>query len=328
MTTGPQTRTKRRIPLTRRAALLLMVGLGMGGCTYSLDFGNADFVPSCGYGVAAGLGNPDFSYVCPATAPAPTLTDAGAPNIELTFSSDPQCALFDSLRAFGLSSFGMPTVAVGEAFRIEYDGDAGPDASTPPLPAEPAVDSVAHQTAEGWVIQQPGYLGFVARQGADVLAFTHVLAREAESIGFASRDLDGGPPAGAPLDASPGAFSAVVGVPARILAYPRADDGTLLAGSLSCVFASGEPSRLTVTSEGVVAKLSPLAPGSVTLTATCLGMQGTAVIQITGAAPALDGGSADGGDDDDTSDADDVDATTDANDASDAQDVNDAKESP
>ncbi len=127
------------------------------------------------------------------------------------------------------------------------------------------------------MIQQPGHLGFVARQGTEVLAFTHVLAREAASIGFWSFDLDGGPPVGAPFGGSAATFNAVVGVPARILANPRADDGTLLGGSLACAFASAEPGRLTVTSEGIVAEVSPLAPGAVTLTATCLGMQGTAV---------------------------------------------------
>jgi hypothetical protein len=310
-----------------------MVGLGMGGCTYSLDWGDPDFVPSCGAAFPGGGGNPDFSYVCAASAPAaPTPTDAGPPNVELTFSSDPQCALYDSLRALGFSALGVPTVAVGEPFRIEYDGDAGPDASIPPVPAEPAVDSLAHETAEGWVIQQPGYLGFVARQGTEVIAFTHVLAREATSIGFASRDLDGGPPLGAPLDASPGTFNAVVGVPARLLAYPRADDGTLLGGSLACAFASAEPDRLTVTSEGVVAQISPLAPGAVTLTATCLGMQGRALVHITGATPSLDGGSAgdanddDAGDVDATSDTNDVDATSGTMDAGDARAVNDASD--
>ncbi len=131
--------------------LLLMAGLGMGGCTYSLDWGNPDYVPSCGAAFPGGGGNPDFSYVCPTGTPAaPTMPEpaesrGGEPSARI-----PQCALYDSLRALGFSAFGVPTVAVGEPFRIEYDdGDAGPDASDPPVPAEPAVDGLAHETAEG-----------------------------------------------------------------------------------------------------------------------------------------------------------------------------------
>jgi hypothetical protein len=323
--TTVSTRTRRRRAPTRRALLLVALGAGIAGCVGSEDWTGIDFsaaVPSCDYPLGGGS-SAGFTYVCPASASdggsalaaaAAAVLDGGAYSLTLSAGSDPACVLGTP------EVLGVPTVAVGAAFQIAYDGDPSADASAPSITATPAVDSLVRKTDEGWMITQPGYVGFVAYQGMEIAAFTHVLAREATWISFFSSDRTGALPlGGVAMDAAATTFDAMVNVPAKILAAPVTEDGALLAGTLDCTFVSEDTQRLAVVPEGVVAEVVPLLPGDVTLTATCLGLSGTATIHVTDGTTAADAGEAEA-----ATDAEDATDAAPPHDASTLQDVDDA----
>jgi hypothetical protein len=218
-----------------------------------------------------------FVYVCDAGA------DGGAAN-----TNDPACA--DPTSFLETTSLGaLPQVAAGEPFQIEYTTGES-DGSVATLPAEPAVVTLAEQTATGWVLSQPGYLGFLARQGSDVLAFTHVYARRAVAVDLVSTSA--GTVQYFSGDGSAVAFEATTGTPASLLAVPTAADGTPLAGGFGCTFASSDATLLALTAVTPIrASVLPLAPGSATLTATCGAMSASVRFAIDagdGAATDLD----------------------------------------
>jgi hypothetical protein len=285
---------RRRPVSTRRAVLLLLT---FAGCDSALDW-EPDFTlsppsgASCGAGWGGGPSSvSSFQYVCPTPE-----SDAGLPLDAsaldyLVPGSDPACAL-----GIYLAVEGIPTVAVGEPFQLEYDEAEWGDAAAPMLPVEPAVATLARSSEAGVALLQPGYLAFFARQGSQVFDVTHVLARAATSLGLLS-GLPGGPSLGVLPDAGVITYQATVGSSAQLLAYPQADDGTLLGGAVTCTFASSDPQVLAVQAEGVVAHLAPLAAGEATLTAACGGMQAMAVVSVTGTAANVDAAAADARDD-------------------------------
>jgi len=290
------------IPRWRRP-LLLLVTLGACGPVGTFDLFpagsfNLSLPPgTCGIGPALGVPSDGFSYVCPALPDggldSDAASDAGA---VLPYESDPYCALVAEVmsnprigvsEALFLQLYGIPTVAVGAPFQLAYeDPEAG--APTPSITVAAAVPADVQSNQAGLSITVPGSLGFLAWQGADVAAYTHILARSPVSLGlspassFVAADhgyvgTDGS--AATPLVLSAGSIESVV-------AFAEADDGTMLAGgSPACTFESSAPQLLSVQGRGVVAVLMALAGGDVTLSAQCGLLDGSIGVQITG--PAL-----------------------------------------
>jgi len=211
----------------------------------------------------------------------------------VTSGSDIACV--DPLRVFGLFGYALPTVAVGAPFELGY---ASPeDASGAVLTPQPAAGAFVRSTPQGFSAELAS-TGFVVWQGSEVLDFTNVTARPLALLGF----LD---PSAVPMamaqDAGPVRYQATAGVPATLIVLPEASDGTTLAGSMECAFASSDPERLWIAGQGIVAHLAPLADGTVTVTATCMGIRAQVEVDITAAGAPPDAGEPTDGPGDDTS---------------------------
>jgi len=267
-------------------------GGGGGGSTNATAYTGCDYGPSqlgssgCDYGPGLGSGpSGGFTYVCPPAPDGGTWFLAGDAESDalLPTEMDPYCAflaqdppLTSALELF----YGLPNVAVGESFLLQYETDAGG-----PVAIAPAVPSEIQTTAAGVAITQPGYLAFVAWQGTAVAGFTNLLARNATALAL-SRSFTFGTDGAAP---SPIALDA--GSLASLVAFPTADDGTLLAGaSPACTFVSSAPEIVSVQARGVVAVLTPLASGVTTLSAQCGALSGWVTLQISGAVASDDAG--------------------------------------
>jgi hypothetical protein len=136
-------------------------------------------------------------------------------------------------------------------------------------------------TPAGVSITQPGYLAFLAWQGADVANYAHILARNPVSLGLSYacglEPTDGAAVAPLALDA---------GSVEWVIAFPEADDGTMLAGgSPACTFSSSAPELLSVQGRGVIGVVTPLAGATVTLSARCGALAGAVAVQIAGPPP-------------------------------------------
>jgi hypothetical protein len=261
---------------------------GAGGTSYG----------SCGAGPGAGakfaldptLAN-GFSYICPSSEDGGAALADAAPNGDglPAFESDPYCAMFVQSAAATsaeqrllLELLSVPAVAAGAPFHMVYDAESADGGPPPVTTVAAAVPADLQITPAGFVIPQPGYLALLAWQGSEVAAFTHVLARQPVALGIA---------AGFPVVRGPDASAALplvldAGSLASVVAYPEADDGTLLAGqSPPCTFESSAPQLLSVQGQGVVALLTPRAGGSATLAAQCGGLSGSIAVQIAGSLP-------------------------------------------
>lgn len=213
------------------------------------------------------LGQGNFTYVCPpGEATDPPLP---SPDAHCAESSDPS----------------IPPVAVGAPFQLEVN--QGMSAAP-----QPAVASLAQSTPQGWSISQAGWLGFVAWSGSDVLDFTHVAAEPVAALQFDSMAPGGPVPVGGAL---------------TLGALPIAADGSVLGGVIACTFAASDASVVSVTGSGNrFARVTALAAGTATVTASCLGAQAQMTL-LVGASDALEAGPGDaegagGGDDDALSD--------------------------
>jgi hypothetical protein len=242
MRRGLQSRARRhgRVTLLLVASACVDGAGGSGGCSSPTPLDGA-------------LGQGNFTYVCPAgDATDPSLPSADAHCAE---SSDPT----------------IPPVAVGAPFQLQVNqGSSGAP--------QPAVASLAQSTPQGWSITQPGWLGFVAWSGSDVLDFTHVGAEPVAALRFDSRAPTGPVPVGATL---------TLGV------LPIAADGSVLGGVLACTFVASDPGVLAVSSTGNrFARVTARAVGAARLTASCLGAQAQIAL-VVAASDALDGGPGD-----------------------------------
>ena len=189
-------------------------------------------IAAAGCGENEGLGRGTFSYVCPAADPA----DPSAP------SPDAACGSSTASLA------NLPEVAVAAPFSLQYS-------QSTTGPPRPAVASLATSTAQGWSFTQPGWLGFVAWSGSDVVDFTHV---HAEPI--ASLRLE--PAVNAPLS---------VGTAVHIAATPLDARGAVLGGAIACTFTASGTGVVSIQSSGRAARVVPLAAGEATLAAACAG---------------------------------------------------------
>jgi hypothetical protein len=270
-------------------------GSGCGGdssgSTSAAAYTGCDYGPiqlnssGCGVGPGFAAGGGGFVYVCPAVPDGGTWFVAGEAGGDalLPSETDPYCAFLaqDPPLASALDAiYGLPTVAVGESFLLDYETDAG----GPSIIIAPATPSEIQTSDGGVAITQPGYLAFVAWQGAAVAAFTNVLARNATALALATSfpiPVDGG--------AVPSPIALDGGALTSLVAFPTADDGTMLAGaSPACTFVSSAPQIVSVRARGVVALLTPLADGEATLSARCGALSGTVTLQVSGAAPGDD----------------------------------------
>jgi hypothetical protein len=225
-----------------------------------------------------------FRHVCPVSTniDGGTAADAATDDDGGTYGAAPPNASV-VVRPYGsdidcvVPSLAYPaTIAVGAPFRLEYVSLE--DASAPPQPVVPAIQSLTELDADGYRAFLP-QTSFVVWQGPQMLDFIDVAARPALSLGlFRPGDIDA---ATALADASAYWFyEGAIGVAMTVIAYPRSADGVPLGGSMSCTFTSSDPGLLTVTGQGIVAQVTPLTVGETTLTASCMGM--TSVAQILG----------------------------------------------
>jgi hypothetical protein len=207
-------------------------------------------------------------------------------------------------------------VAVGAPFRLVettqtiLDEDAGTE-----VVALPVVPSVATSTPRGWVMNEPGPLGFIVSSDAGVIDATNVLAMPIASLRWL-REVGAGPLDGLGTDASADDASSTIAIDASagdeiaLLLIPQGADGLGLAGSIGCTFASSDPARLTVRATGHGAVADALGVGTVSLTATCAGVTGQATITIADGDAGDDASDGDGTSDDGNA-SDDGDATGD-----------------
>jgi hypothetical protein len=212
-------------------------------------------VAACGSASSnGGLGQGHFAYVCPTAV-------AGQPN------PDAFCE--------ATADVPIPDVAVGAAFRLSYtsSGTGGP---------QPAVASLAQSVADGWVLLQPGWLGFVAWSGSDVADFTHVHGQPVASLRW---------------QADPSALPLAVGETTNVAIVPVGADGSTLGGQMGCTFAASDPSVASVVASGRSAVLTAVAPGTATLEASCLGATLSAVVRVTSSGATMESGVVDEGGD-------------------------------
>jgi hypothetical protein len=134
------------------------------------------------------------------------------------------------------------------------------------------VASLAVASPSGWATTQPGWLGFIAWSGSDVLDFTHV---HAESI--ASVRLD--PAVTMPL---------VTGSITFVAATPLDQSGAVLGGALPCTFSDSNSAPLLLGGTGRVARLLARASGETMLSVDCLGAKAQVAIQVVGEQPSGD----------------------------------------
>jgi hypothetical protein len=215
---------------TRRRAALLVAFASLSGC-----------------GQNEGPGKGAFSYVCP----APVAADPLAPSL------DAACG------PHGDSLASIPEVAVSAPFSLQY---SEPTTGAP----RPAVASRAMSTSQGWSLIQPGWLGFIAWSGSDVVDFTHV---HAETV--ATLRLE--PDVTAPLS---------VGTTIHVAATPLDAAGAVLGGAIPCTFVSLNPAVVSVAGAGRVARAFAKAAGEATLSAACLGTGAQVTVQVAGPQPA------------------------------------------
>ena len=197
-----------------------------------------------------GLGQGTFSYACP----GPDTVNPATP------SPDAFCA------STALASLGsIPDVAVGAPFSLQFSPSSG---EAP----RPAVSSLAVSTPDGWSLTQPGWLGFLAWSGSDVVDFTHVHAQAITSLRI-EPDLTTTPVTTA--------FAADLSV------TPLGADGGVLGGAIRCTFTTSDPRVLSVKSlSGRVARVEALATGQATIAAACLGAATQITLQVSGSADA------------------------------------------
>jgi hypothetical protein len=200
---------------------------------------------ACGQNEGPGKGA--FSYVCPAPDPA----DPAAPSLDAACGPD------------GASLASLPEVAVSAPFSLRYS-------ETTTGPPRPAVASRATSTSQGWSLIQPGWLGFIAWSGSDVVDFTHV---HAEAI--ATLRLE--PDLTAPLS---------MGTAIDVAATPLDAAGAVLGGEIPCTFVSSNPAVLSVAGTGRVARAVAQVTGEATLSAECLGIGAQVTVPVVGPQPA------------------------------------------
>jgi hypothetical protein len=198
----------------------------------------------------------------------------------------PAFAIFARKRDF----YGLD-VAVGAALGID-DAPPAPDdeAGTSPPELRAAVPALLASSPNGWIAFAPGWLGLLLWRDDRVVDFTHVHAHAVASIGlytpwhrYGSAGGDSLQPAPTPNGSGyvPPYVAWLAGETiATVVAYPRAADGTALAGSMDCVFASSDTSVLRVDSAGIVAHVTLAAPGTATLTTACFGLLATAQVEV------------------------------------------------
>jgi hypothetical protein len=180
---------------------------------------------------------------------------------------------------------GVPMVAVGAPFKLEHV-DWLDALSMTHRPAQPIAAGFADADPDGFKVHMPA-TAFVVWDGADIIDSTVVFGRVARSVGLFSPDFDQTAYEGP--DAGRRSYAATRGAPFTVIAYVRSAELFPLAGSISCDFASADPERLAVEAQGIVATLTPLEEGEVTVTATCLGLTSAIQVQI-GAPPPDDSG--------------------------------------
>jgi hypothetical protein len=178
--------------------------------------------------------------------PAPDSANPLAP------SPDAQCG------AGATGEGSLPDVAVGASFSLQFNQTA---TGSP----RPAVASLAQSTPEGWSLTQPGWLGFVAWSGSDVVDFTHIRGQAIASLRL-EPDLT------TPLP---------VGFLSDVAATPFGADETILGGAIACTFTSSDPGVVSLRGQsGRVAHIAALAAGDATLTASCMGAQTAVTLHV------------------------------------------------
>jgi hypothetical protein len=320
-------RSRTRFP--RIACLVyLLIGCGPEDCTPTLgtSYGSDGYSGGCEYtsgpssggceatplhpGTIGALGNGAFQYVCPSdpnpdawcmaqgvlwrtvvdeqsdgSAEAGDASDDAGP-LDPTLGALTAIARKDGGLPFALSveasiEASIPDVLMGAAFQLSYTPFAG-DAGT--LTPAPVLASLAESTGGGSALKDNVWAAYTVMEGPAMLDYIHVHARPMASLDVVIGGFD------RPVLA--------VGRPAPVVAFPLAVDGSMLAGSIACTFASSDESIATVASTGATAVLNSIAAGSVTVTATCNGMSGSATVTIE---PVLDAGAEDAGDDESSS---------------------------
>jgi hypothetical protein len=174
----------------------------------------------------------------------------------------------------------MPDVMMGAPFQLSYAPFAADAGVLTPVPA---LASLAENVDGGSALKDNIWAGFVVMEGPAMLDYFHVHARPVAS-----------------LDVVVGTFDApalAIGGTAPVLVLPLAIDGSVLAGPMACTFTTSDATVATVGGKGASAVLTPLAPGSVTVSASCARVSGSTTVTIE---PALEAGP-DAGEQDGTS---------------------------
>jgi hypothetical protein len=123
---------------------------------------------------------------------------------------------------------------------------------------------------DGWSVAQPGWLGFLAWSGSDVVDFTHVHAQAIASLRL-EPDLTATPVA--------------IRFAADLAVTPLGDNGGVLGGAITCTFTTSDPKVLAVMSlSGRVAHVVALTPGRATIAAACMGAATQITLQVSGSA--------------------------------------------
>jgi hypothetical protein len=157
----------------------------------------------------------------------------------------------------------LPDVAVGAPFSLQFSPSTG---EAP----RPAVPSFAVSSPDGWSVTQPGWLGFLAWSGSDVVDFTHVHAQAIASLRL-EPDLT--------LTPVTTHFAADLSV------TPLDGDGGVLGGAITCTFTTSDPKVLAVESvSGRVAHVVALTAGQATMAAACMGAATQITVQVSGSA--------------------------------------------
>jgi hypothetical protein len=242
-------------------------------------------VGSCNYGSGSAapngsLGQGDFAYVCPSapgqnqdawcdlegvftesfdTSDADT-GDAADALAEVTALEQMEggAALLASLNVV------LPDVAVGASFQLSYTSiSPAPGLSSPRL----ALAALGEKAPRGTALLANHWAGFIVSQGLTVFDYTHIHARPVASLRLSFvPDATGVPQ-------NPGSTIAIA-------ASPLANDGTLLAGAITCTFEPSDPSVTTVTGNGRTATLVSMQRGDVAITVTCLGAKAQATLHF------------------------------------------------
>jgi hypothetical protein len=197
-----------------------------------------------GCGANAALGQGTFSYACPGPDPA----NPSTPNPDAICAS----TAFATLGS-------LPDVAVGAPFSLQFSPSSG---EAP----RPAIASLAVSTPDGWSLTQPGWLGFLAWSGSDVVDFTHVHAQAIASLRL-EPDLTTTPVA--------------TGFVADLSVTPLGGDGGVLGGAIACSFTTSDPKVLSVKSlSGRAARVGAVAAGEATIAASCMGAATQITVQV------------------------------------------------